>query len=158
MAEINAHGLIKPKPFTTHDMDGKPVSYVLSRFPATVAREILCQYPMTAMPKLGDYPRNHELMLKLMSYVSVDSNGTEIRLNHAALVDNHVADGETLLRIEHAMLEYNCGFFRSGQLSNFFDECLRMVLAKISETSTRSSQPSPVPNSQPSENSASSTT
>ena len=135
----DVNGLVKPKPFTTKDMDGNVISVVLSRFPATVAREILCNYPLTALPKIGDYTRNHELMLKLMSYVAVDSNGMAIRLTAAPLVDNHIPDGETLLRIEHAMLEYNSGFFRSGQLSNFFDECLRMVLAKISEMSTRSS-------------------
>lgn len=133
-------GLIKPKPFTTQDMDGGTVNVILSRFPATVAREILCNYPLTALPKLGDYERNHELMLKLMSYVAIDSNGVGMRLTTKALVDNHIPDGETLMRIENAMLEYNCGFFRSGKLSNFFDECLRMVLARISEISTRSSQ------------------
>lgn len=158
MAEINAHGLIKPKPFTTNDMDGEPITVIISRMPASVGREVLTQYPLTALPKIGDYVRNEELAYKLISYCMVDSNGTPIRLTSKALADNHLRDAETQLRVEIAMMEYNSTFLRSGKASSFFDECLAMLLEKISGMSIRSSQPSSEQNSPPSTNSGQSTT
>lgn len=140
---IEIAGLIKPKEIQINDMDGLPLTFYVSRLPATVGREILCNYPITALPKIGSYQLNHELMLKLMSFVAVKlDSGLYIRLSTQALVDNHASDAETLMRLEHAALEYNSTFFSSGRLSSFFDECLRTVLAKISEISIPLSQQS----------------
>lgn len=107
------------------EINGK--SFTLSKFPATVAREIICKYPLSAMPKIGDYPANHETMLKLMRYVAVEIAGSEpLRLTTEELVNNHVyqvgvSSGETLLKLEWAMLEYNFDFFAHGLSSSFLE-------------------------------------
>lgn len=115
--------------------------YIISKLPATVAREVITQYPMSALPKLGDYGRNEELMLKLMSYVAVPgagANGADMQLRTRALVDNHVPDFETLVRLEMAMLEKNCSFFAKGKASSFLGSLAEKAQALITSTLTDS--------------------
>ena len=49
-------------------------------------------------------------MLKMMAYVCVPVSGEEIPLKTQALIDNHVPDGESLIRLELEMLKYNTSF------------------------------------------------
>lgn len=119
--------------------DGTVKTYVLSRFPSTVGREIATQYPVTAAPKIGDYKSNHELMLKLMQYVGVYRDDNQVlELRSAALIDNHVPDAETLMKLEWAMLEYNFAFFGSGKLSAILEAQGRKFMASIIEMLTAS--------------------
>lgn len=100
--------MIEPK---TVELGGK--TYLLGKFPATVGREILMQYPTSAMPKIGDYKTNHALMLRIMSYVGVQVEGREepLMLTTEALVNNHVTNAETLVKLEWAMVQHNFDFF-----------------------------------------------
>lgn len=111
--------LLEPKEVEIDLPDGSKKTYILSRFPAVEGREIVCKYPLTGIPKLGDYTENEVTMFKLMAYVAVPGP-TPIRLATRALVNNHVKSFETLMRIEGAMMEYNCSFFLRGRLSGFF--------------------------------------
>src|SRR5262249_48181405 len=115
-------------------------------------REIVAKYPISALPKLGDYAVSEETMLKLMSFVAVDNNGQPLRLSTKALVNNHVPDFETLAKIEMAMFEYNCSFFRNGTLSDSLQRVVRQVLARISEMSIPSSAKSSPADSPPTTN------
>ena len=54
--------LIQPKEI---EVSGK--IYRISKFPATVGREIVAKYPVSNMPKLGDYKVREEIMTKLMT-------------------------------------------------------------------------------------------
>lgn len=135
--------LIKPKDFTVTNEDGKECKYTLSKFDAVAGREIIAKYPTAALPKIGDYNVSEETMFKLMNYVAVDTgNGLPLRLGNRALINNHVGDWETLAKIEIAMMEYNCSFFRNGRISSFLEGFVQNTLAKILEISTRSSAPS----------------
>lgn len=125
--------LIQPKPFVVADQDGVERTYTLSKFPAVDGREIVAKYPLSALPKLGDYKVGEETMLKLMSYVAVDNGGTPLRLSTRALVNNHVPDFETLAKIEMAMLEYNVSFLRDGRISEY----LQGFAAKLQESTFR---------------------
>lgn len=110
--------LIKPKTVAVKDMDGGEKEFVLSRFPATVGREIVAKYPMSNMPKLGDYGVSTEAMHLLFRYVGVpQDDGSVLMLETPALIDNHVSDGEQLIRLELEMLQYNTSFF--GLASKF---------------------------------------
>lgn len=112
---------LRPKPVTVADMDGVEHAFILHRFPAVAGREIVAKYPLTAMPKLGDYAINEETMLKLMAHVAaVPKQGDPIFLTTRALVDNHTYDWETLAKLEWGMLEYNTSFFTNGKASTFF--------------------------------------
>lgn len=114
--------LIEPKQIT---IDGK--SFIISKFPAVAGREIVCKYPLSGLPKLGDYKVNEETMFKLMNFVAVQINDTQIRLSTLELVNNHTGSWETLGKVEIAMMEYNCTFFQKGRISTFFDDIARIV-------------------------------
>ena len=62
---------IKPKEIVIKDLDGDERKFIISRFPAVEGREIIAGYPITAIPKFGDYASNETVMLKLMTYASV---------------------------------------------------------------------------------------
>jgi hypothetical protein len=125
--------------------------YLLSKFPAMDGREIVTQYLASGIPKIGDYKRNEEIAIKLMGYVAaVNENGHETRLVTRELINSHVKDWETLLKIEAAMMEYNCSFFQNGQASDFLITIARTIKQLISQTLMASSGQSSAQNTQPS--------
>lgn len=118
----------------TIQLDGK--NYTLTKFPATEGREIIMQYPSTALPKVGDYKQNHALMLKMMKYVGVEVEGREglLMLTTEALVNNHVDKPETLIKLEWAMIQHNFDFFKDGRALGFLGSLLETIQSSISET------------------------
>ena len=117
-------------------------TYLIGKWPAVAGREIIAGYPLTALPKIGEYKANEEIMLKLMAHVAVmQPNGEPLTLGSRALVDNHVPDWETLAKIEFAALERNCSFFRDGRLSGFLANAGRMARSWITQTLTASLAP-----------------
>jgi len=125
-------------------------TYIFSKFPATSGREIICKYPLSSLPKVGDYESNKETMLKLMSFVQVQlDSGLKISLSTQSLVDNHVPSWETLMKIERSMLEYNCSFFRNGWVSNFLEDLAeklpdwitKMLMPLLQKLSTMEQRP-----------------
>lgn len=139
--------LIKPKEIEAKDSDGNVKTFIISKLPAIPMREIMAKYPVANIPKLGEYQASKEVMKLLMSYVAVVvEDGREIRLVNEALINNHVVDGEQLLRIEYATLQYNTSFFGQGDLSTFLKELIAKHLPSITQTvmdSLRASSPGP---------------
>lgn len=115
--------LIKPKTIMVKNRDEEEKAFIISRLPATVAREVIAKYPLSNIPKVGEYKSSEEVMLLMMQYVAVEVDGREQRLSTKALVDNHVDDGVQLLRLEIQMIEENTGFFGLGGNKGFLD-CL----------------------------------
>jgi hypothetical protein len=148
MTELN-----KPKTVQVKDVDGQEHTFIISRLPAVAGREILAKYPVSNIPKLGEYQASVEAMRLLLSFVAVELDSGQMRLSTQALIDNHVPDGEALLRLEFAMLEYNTSFFGKGGPSGFFDGLIRKHLPLIIQTLMDSLPPSlrrdlqPEPNS-----------
>ena len=148
----NPSPLLQPKEFVVEGQDGKNHTYILSKFPAVQGREIISKYPLSAMPKLGDYAVNEETMLKLMSYVAVPQKATPLRLETIALVNNHVDSWETLAKIEIEMMQYNCSFFLKDRALTFLDVCLQTLTARATEILTTSLQSSSTVTRPPSTN------
>lgn len=135
--------LIKPKEVTLKDSDGGEKTFIISKIPAVDARKVLAMYPMANMPKVGDYTVSEEAMYLLMKYVAVQvTEERQQQLTSRALIDNHVSDGEQLMRLEMAMLQYNTSFFQNGGNSGFFEGIVRKFLPLIIQTVTDSLQPS----------------
>lgn len=129
--------LIQPKEVELETQAGEKRVYLVSKFPAVQGREIVAKYPLSAMPKLGDYAVNEETMLKLMAFVAVPrAEGAPLQLTTRALVDNHVPDWETLARIEWAMMEYNVSFFGNGKGLTFLEAITQKAQAYLSRTLT----------------------
>lgn len=133
---------LNPKLLPVQGRDGEFKDFVISHFPATVGREIVTQYPLTAIPKIGDYKTNEALMLRMMAYVAVvvpaqgDAPERCLELSTRTLVDNHVGDHERLMRLEWALMEYNCSFFGNGKASTFFETIAEKGKALIIQTLT----------------------
>lgn len=136
--------LIKPKEVEIKDVDGNTKTFTISRLPAIAAREVLAKYPVANIPKLGEYQASAESMRLLMSFVAVKIEGRDDlqKLTSATLINNHVADGEQLLRLEFAMLEYNTSFFGKGNTSGFLAGLIKTHLPLIIQTVTDSLPPS----------------
>lgn len=145
--------LIEPKEVKIKTQAGEEKTYILSKFPAIQGREILCKYPLSGLPKLGDYAVNEETMFKLISFVAVPSGGGDIALTTRQLIENHVPDWETLTKIEVGMIEYNCSFFANGGASIFLKGFAQKVQALITQTLTSSLRQSSPKAEQPSTNS-----
>ena len=127
--------MIQPKEMRIETQSGETRTYVLSKFPAVQGREIVAKYPLSAMPKLGDYEVNEQTMMKLMAFVGIPrDSGEPLMLTTRGLLDNHVPDWETLAKIEFAMLEYNCSFFGNGKGSGFLSAITAKAQAFLSKT------------------------
>jgi hypothetical protein len=135
--------LIKPKEIVLTDLDGEEKTFVISRLPATIGREILAKYPVANAPKLGDYGVSSEAMRLMMQHVAIPRDMDEpLRLKTQALIDNHVPDGQTLIKLEFEMLRYNCDFFGKGGSQDFLGSLIRKYLPLIMSTVTDSLPPS----------------
>ena len=127
---------LEPKEITIQTQSGKPRTYVIYKFPAVAGREIISKTIAASIPDLEKYNISEETMLKLMSYVAVQNNGSPLLLTTQALIDNHVPDWETLDKLEKEVLQYNCSFFLNDKPLTFFDVCLKIVEQKATEIST----------------------
>ena len=127
--------MLEEKEITVTTQNGAEKIFIISKFPAVAGREIVCKYPTSGMPKIGDYAVNEETMLKLMSYVqAVSDKGIKTPLSTKTLVDNHVPDWETLSKIEIETMGYNCSFFQNGKISSFLDAFKEKAQQSISST------------------------
>lgn len=127
--------MIEPKEI---EIDG--ITFILSKFPATAGRRIAALYPTSALPKVGDYELNEQTMYLLMKYVAVRKGDMDVQLTTQSLIDNHVGSFETLLKVEWAMMEYNCSFFQNGRISNFLEDFAQKLPTLILEMWTTLSQ------------------
>ena len=150
--------MIDPKTITIEDQSGTPRHYIISRIPYLAgAREICSQYIRTDAPKTGDYPENERLAEKMLGFVSVVlEDGNEQRLVTKELINNHVPDFVTGMKLEEAMVSHNLGFSLAGKLHDTQQELsssLNLFLTKmLTQLQDASSPPEPAPstNSEPS--------
>jgi len=150
--------MLEAKEISIKTQAGTDKVYIISKFPAIAGREIIAKYPLSGMPKLGDYQVNEDTMLKLMCYVSAKTpDGGQIALTTKALIDNHIPEWETLARIEIEMMGYNCSFFQQGKISNFLDTIRANAKQSISSMLTDLLRQLSQQTKQPSRNSKKST-
>lgn len=127
--------MLETKEISVKQQDETEKTYIISKFPAIAGREIVTQYPLTGLPKIGEYASNEELMYKLMKFVGVPRDtGAPLMLTTKDLINNHVDSWETLLRIEAAMMEYNCSFFQNGRISSLFEDFVQKAQQWITKT------------------------
>lgn len=142
-------GLIDPLEFRATDMQGTERVYLLSKIPASYSKEIVLQYPTSALPKIGDPNLHMKITFMLMSYVAVPRDKAEpLRLSTRELCDNHIPDLRTWMAIEKAMAQYNWDFFLPEDLSLFWERIRNMLVMWSQEISTDSSQQSSHPGEQ----------
>ena len=139
---MNIVNLIQPKKISVSGQDGSEKEFIISKFPALDGREIVSQYTVSAIPKIGEYKTNETMALKMLSFAAVeigegDHKMTQ-RLITRELVNSHVPDFEMLIRLEKAILEYNVSFFTDGRASTFFDAIAQKAQALLIQIATQS--------------------
>ena len=127
--------LIEPKEIII-TYEGEDLKFNISKFPATVGREIISKYPVANMPKLGDYAISQEVMLKLMRFVERVYPDRVQELSNEVLINNHVPSWEVLAQLEIRMIEYNCSFFKNGKAYDFLKKSMSLAQPKIIEMLT----------------------
>lgn len=128
--------MIDPKEVEIVTAGGETKVYIISKLPALAGREILTQYVPTALPKVGEYASNEKIMLKMLEFVAVDTEAGRLQLKTRALIDNHVPDWETLMKLEAAMISENCSFFHNGKGLDFLGTIEAKARQLISQTLT----------------------
>lgn len=131
-----ARELLQPWDYPCELPGGGEKVFVLSKFPAIAGREIIAKYPLSSVPKLGEYAVNEETMLKLMSYVGIrNADGSVTRLATRDLIDAHCASWEVLARVEYEMLKGNCSFFADGRASTFLQGLAQLFTQSLTKMS-----------------------
>jgi len=128
--------LLERKPIS---IDG--VEFILSKFPASDGRDIICQYVPSGVPvkMVGDYAINRKMADRILSYVAVSlPEGNEVRLTTVELIDSHCVSWERRIKLEFAMMEYNWDAFREGRISSFFGDFAQNITTWISSMLTAS--------------------
>ncbi|WVR18081.1 hypothetical protein JXVLWARM_CDS_0030 [Burkholderia phage Bm1] len=99
------------------NQDGTTSRYALTRWSATDGRAIVSGYPLTMLPKIGEYDRNEVLMHRLMKYVALvnEETGFETALASPELIDNHVADWFSLAAIEIESFRFNVSWLQTDE-------------------------------------------
>ena len=133
--------MLEPKEITLDLPGGGTKTYILTKFDCWTGREICTQYPLSALPKIGEYGVNEDMALKIMKFVGVRNNDATMMLETKDLVRNHVVSWETLVKLEAKMIEYNCSFFLDGSASTFLSALADKLPEKIIAILTRSLAP-----------------
>ena len=107
--------LIEPKSFILP----KSGEFIISKLPCLAGREIMVRYPVSFIPKVGNYEVNEEMALKLFKYVEKVTPQRNIRLTDATLVDQHIKPGGDVWLLEWEMIKYNFDFLTDGTASAF---------------------------------------
>lgn len=126
---------MEQKEVTLDAPNGSSATYILFKLPYTQARKVAAYYPVSNLPKLGDYEKSEEGMRILMSNVGVRmENGEVQRLTTTALIDNHVTEAVIGIKLEAAALAYNFDFFGQGGLSAFLKSLAKDHLPSLIQT------------------------
>lgn len=133
--------LLDPKEIKIKDRKGVERTYLIGTIPASYSKEIVLEYPITALPKVGDVQRHMEVTQKMMAYVAVPRGDKlePLQLSTRELCDNHIPDLRTWMRIEREVAMYNWDFFLPEDLSDFWGRLRNLLVMWNQETSTDSS-------------------
>lgn len=105
-------------------------------------RKVVMTYPLSLIPKLGDYAINESLSDLLMKYVEVevslpDGRKHWLKLENRQLVEQHV-DPMQILPLEIAVLDHTTGFFSSGKFQDLVADQLIFLGRNVIEMLTQS--------------------
>lgn len=103
--------------------------FVISKLPAVTGREVLFKYTAGGKNVLmgGDYSVSEEIMKKLLSYTGVYVDGRLIELKTDDLINNHVKNAMTLIKLEKEMMSYNFDFFTKEKVLAFCQKFHRLA-------------------------------
>ena len=130
--------LLEPKDVTLTDLNGEERYYRVGKVPYAAGGRRLAVEAIAKLKKL-EYIDDPELARVIFSHIAaIADDGAEIILKTDALVNNHVPDIPTGLRLEMELVEHNTGFSIAGKVREFQQVCMRSTKQLNSITSTLS--------------------
>jgi hypothetical protein len=149
--------LIKPKQVTITDLDGEIHDFMIGRFPTIRGALLLKRLIPTGKDIFnGDDGNFLEHLKDVLYYASkINSDGDEIPLLTGAVIDNHVPDSETAIKLALLVLNHNTNFMSPenqlairnrivqalGLSSTKISTVLADLLSQMAEQLTENSQP-----------------
>jgi len=126
---VTNSNLLEPK---TVEINGH--KFVISKMPCTVAQEVIFKLPTGLVPLISNFSQAEEMAYKMLSYCErVYTDGRpNVPLISKALIDNHIPDFDTLIKLENECLAYNYDFFANGKLLDFLNKGLSLAESKAS--------------------------
>lgn len=108
--------------------------FVISKMPCTVAQEVIIKLPTGLIPLLSDFSQAEDMAFKMLSYCErIYSDGRpNVGLISKEIIDNHVPDFDTLVKLETECINYNYDFFGNGKLLDFLNKGVCLVESKAS--------------------------
>lgn len=124
--------LLEPK-----EVEINGFKFIISKMPCTVAQEVVFNLPGGLIPVLSDFTKAEEQAFKMLSYCErVYTDGHSVPLISKAIIDNHVPNFDTLIKLEHECLQYNYDFFGNGRALDFLNKAVSLAKSNVSEILT----------------------
>lgn len=148
--------LIKPKTIKLRDLDGDEHEFIVSRYPATVATEILVRFG-SSLPKTSSAEELMEFADLAFAYVAKEIDGVPVRLTTRALRDNHIPAGyDPMLRLIVELTQHNTNFLSGAGnrgLKGYLLDLIQDLAPQITKTLAQFSQQSSANDTQHSQSS-----
>lgn len=121
--------LLDPK---TVEING--YKFVISKMPCTVAQEVIFKLPTGLVPLLSNFSQAEDMAFKMLSYCEriYEDGRPNVGLISKEIIDNHVPDFDTLVKLETECINYNYDFFGNGKLLDFLNKGVCLVESKAS--------------------------
>lgn len=98
------------------------------------ARRVAYEFPITMMPRIGDYAENEKLFRLLMKYVEVEISPNNWQaLTTDELIRQHVSPKD-FARLEREVVDFTTGFFSDGNASNIVLTIGEFIIERITKT------------------------
>ncbi len=129
----SAKTLLEPK---TVEING--CTFIISKMPCTTAQEVIFNMPAGLIPVISNFAKSEEQAFKMLKYCErVYTDGrANVPLISKEIINNHVPDFDTLIKLEYECLQYNFDFFKNGSLLNFLNQGVSLAKSNISEILT----------------------
>lgn len=108
--------------------------FIISKMPCTVAQEVIVKLPAGFLPMINNFAQSQEMAFKMLSYCErvYEDGRSNAPLISKEIIDNHVPDFDTLIKLETACINYNFDFFENGKAWNFLNKGLCLAESKLS--------------------------
>ena len=107
--------------------------FVISKMPCTVAQEVLLRLPAGLLPLVKNFSQSEEMAFKMLSYCErCYEDKANVPLISKTVIDNHVPDFDTLIRLEQECIAYNYDFFQNGKVWTSLNKIVSLAESKAS--------------------------
>lgn len=125
--------LLEPK-----EVEINGYKFIISKMPCTVAQEVIFNLPTGLIPIISEFKKTEEQAFKMLAYCErVYTDGrSNVPLISKAIIDNHIPNFDTLIKLEYECLNYNFDFFGNGRALDFLNKGVSLAKSNVSEILT----------------------